>query len=273
MRIVVDEAWNCNRDGGSRRVAGLSRVAQPFSVCWKGSLDQRGSRGLGLILARQISSEGGKVALLARDADELERAKAELTLCGGEVLAVQCDLLEGSQIQAAVAEVLACHGKIDVLFNNAGIIQVGPVENMQQQDFERAMSVHFWAPLLLIMEVLPAMRARRCGRIINICSIGGKVAVPHLVPYCASKFALTGLSDALRAELARDNIYVTTVCPGLMRTGSPRNAFFKGQHRAEYTLFKLSDSTPLAAMDASRAARRIVLACQRGQSEVNLSLP
>src|SRR5947207_545015 len=126
---------------------------------------------------------------------------------------------------------------LGVIFNNAGIIEVGPVENMQQEDFERAMSVHFWAPLLLIMEVLPAMRARRCGRIINICSIGGKVAVPHLAPYCASKFALTGLSDALRSELARDNIYVTTVAPGLMRTGSHLNAKFKGQHDIEFTWF------------------------------------
>src|SRR5437773_2397522 len=153
-----------------------------FSFAGKVVLISGGSRGLGLILARQISNEGGRVALLARDAGEPERAKAELTTRGGEVLAIQCDLFERSQIQAAVAEVLACYGKIDVLFNNAGIIQVGPIENMQQQDFERAMSVHFWAPLLLIMEVLPAMRARRCGRIVNICSIGGKIAVPQPAP-------------------------------------------------------------------------------------------
>src|SRR5437764_1159819 len=135
-----------------------------FSFAGKVVLISGGSRGLGLILARKISNEGGKVALLARDTDELERAKEELTTRGGEVLAIQSDLLERSQIQAAVTEVLARYGKIDVLFNNAGIIQVGPIENMQQQDFERAMSVHFWAPLLLIMEVLPAMRARRRGQ-------------------------------------------------------------------------------------------------------------
>src|SRR5207247_11050157 len=103
-----------------------------------------GSGGLGLIWARQISNEGGKVALLARDADELERAKAELTTRGGEVLAVQCDLLERSQIQAAVAKVLACYGKIDVLFNNAGIIQVGQDEYMQHQDFEIELGMHVY---------------------------------------------------------------------------------------------------------------------------------
>jgi NAD(P)-dependent dehydrogenase (short-subunit alcohol dehydrogenase family) len=242
-----------------------------FSFAGNVVLISGGSRGLGLILARQISNEGGKVALLARNADELERAKTELMTRGGEVLAVQCDLFERSQIQAAVAKVLACYGKIDVLFNNAGLIQVGPVENMQQEDFERAMSVHFWAPLLLIMEVLPAMRSRRCGRIVNICSIGGKVAVPHLTPYCASKFALTGLSDALRAELARDNIFVTTVAPGLMRTGSHLNAKFKGQHDAEFAWFSVSSGMPLISMNGERAGRKILAAVRRGQPSLTLT--
>jgi short-subunit dehydrogenase len=78
------------------------------------------------------------------------------------------------------------------------------------------------------------MRQRHQGRIVNISSIGGKISVPHLLPCCASKFARTGLSEGLRAELCQDGIYVTTVIPGLMRTGSPRNAIFKGQHRAEH---------------------------------------
>src|SRR5438046_4504568 len=252
--MTVLGAWLASRAWRSR-----------FSFAGKVVLISGGSRGLGLILARQISSEGGKVALLARDADELERAKAELTMRGGEALAVQCDLLERSQIQAAVAEIHARYVKIDVRFNNAGIIQVGPVENMQQQDFERAMSVHFWAPLLLTMEVLPAMRAHRCGRIVNICSIGGKVAVPHLAPYCASKFALTGLSDALRAELARDNISVTTVAPGLMRTGSHVNAKFTGQPDAVSGWFPVSSGTPLISMSGERAGRKILAAARRGQ--------
>jgi NAD(P)-dependent dehydrogenase (short-subunit alcohol dehydrogenase family) len=242
-----------------------------FSFAGKVVLISGGSRGLGLILARQISSEGGKVAILARDADELERAKAELTTRGGEVLTVQCDLSEPAQIQAAVTEVLAWYGNIDVLFNNAGIIEVGPLENMRQQDFERAMNVHFWAPLFLIMKVLPNMRARRCGRIINICSIGGKVAVPHLAPYCASKFALTGLSDALRAELARDNIFVTTVAPGLMRTGSHLNAKFKGQHDVEFAWFSVSSGMPLISMNGERAGHKILAAARRGQPSLTLT--
>src|SRR5947209_3404490 len=117
------------------------------------------------------------------------------------------------------------------------------------------------------------MRRRSEGSIVNISSIGGKVAVPHLVPYAGSKFALVGLSEGLRAELLKDNIYVTTVCPGLMRTGSPRNAFFKGQHRAEYAWFSISDAVPLFSISAERAARRIVSACKHGEAEVVLSVP
>ncbi len=117
------------------------------------------------------------------------------------------------------------------------------------------------------------MRARSRGSIVNIRSIGSKVSVPHLLPYSASKFALTGLSEGLRAELAQDGIRATTVCPGLMRTGSPRNAIFKGRHQAEYAWFSIGDSLSLLSISAESATRRILVACKRGEAEVVLSLP
>jgi short-subunit dehydrogenase len=143
---------------------------------------------------------------------------------------------------------------------------------MTLEDYEEAMRAHFWAPLYTTLAVLPEMRRRGEGRIINVTSIGGKISVPHLVPYSASKFALVGLSEGLRAELKKDGVLVTTVCPGLMRTGSPRNADFKGQHRAEYAWFSISDSLPITSMSATRAARQIVAACKRGEAEVILSI-
>jgi NAD(P)-dependent dehydrogenase (short-subunit alcohol dehydrogenase family) len=223
-----------------------------------------GSRGLGLVLARQFCAEGARVALLARDPDELARAREELVQRGGEVLTISCDLLEREQIDAAVQEVVDHFGGLDVVINNAGIIEVGPLEHMRREDFERSMNLHFWAPFHLIMKALPHLRRRGGGRIVNIASIGGKMAVPHLAPYCASKFALVGLSDALRAELARDRIHVTTVTPGLMQTGSQGNARFKGDHLAEYTWFSLSTALPFASIKAERAAAQIISACRRG---------
>ena len=231
-----------------------------------------GSRGLGLLLARAFIDRGARVAICARDQEELDRATTDLTRRGGDVAAIACDVTDREQVERTVRDIEAHFGRIDVLVNNAGTISVGPVETMNVGDYDEAMKTHFWGPLYTTLAVLQGMKQRGGGRIVNISSIGGKVAVPHLVPYCASKFALTGLSEGLQAELKKDNIFVTTVCPGLMRTGSPRNAFFKGQHKAEYALFKLSDSTPLTAMDAGRAARWIVLACQRGESEIILTV-
>jgi NAD(P)-dependent dehydrogenase (short-subunit alcohol dehydrogenase family) len=229
-----------------------------------------GSRGLGLVLARQLCAEGARVALLARDPDELARAREDLAQRGGEVLTISCDLLEREQVDAAVQRVVDHFGGLDVVINNAGIIEIGPLENMRREDFERAMNLHFWAPFDLITKAIPHLRHRGGGRIINIASIGGRMAVPHLAPYCASKFALVGLSDALRAELARDRIHVTTVTPGMMRTGSQGHAKFKGDHLAEYTWFSLSTALPFSTMRAERAAAQIISACRRGAPSLTI---
>src|SRR5437899_12185340 len=230
-----------------------------------------GSRGLGLVLARHVCARGGNVALIARDPDELARAKADLAPRGGKVLTIECDLLDTGKIQSAVHQIIDRLGKIDILINNAGIIEVGPLEHMRPEDFERAMQLHFWAPFELISRVVPEMRIWGGGRIVNISSIGGKVAVPHLAPYSASKFALTGFSDAIRAELARDNIHVTTIAPGMMRTGSHVNAKFKGKHDREFAWFAASAGAPLISMNADRAARKILAACRRGQPSLTLT--
>jgi short-subunit dehydrogenase len=224
-----------------------------------------GSRGLGLEIAKQICARGGKVALFARDAKELGRAKNDLEHFGTEVLTVQCDLLETAQIQSAVQQTLERFRKVDILINNAGIIEVGPLGHMQFKDFDRAMRLHFWAPFVLQFLIVPRMRAQGGGHIVNISSIGGRVAVPHMAPYSASKFALTGFSDAIRSDLACDNIFVTTVTPGMMRTGSHVHAMFKGDQAAEYRWFDWSRKLPFASISAERAARKIVNACARGK--------
>jgi len=230
-----------------------------------------GSRGLGLVLARYVCARGGNVALIARDPEELARAKADLAPHGSVVLTIECDLLDSEQIRSAVRRIIDRFSKIDILINNAGIIEVGPLEHMRPEDFDRAMRLHFWASFELISQIVPEMRIWGGGRIVNISSIGGKIAVPHMASYSASKFALTGLSDAVRAELARDNIHVTTVAPGMMRTGSHVNAKFKGKHDNEFAWFAASAGAPLLSMNANRAARKILAACRRGQPSLTLT--
>jgi NAD(P)-dependent dehydrogenase (short-subunit alcohol dehydrogenase family) len=232
-----------------------------------------GSRGLGLVLARELAAEGARIALAARNTDELERARQDLQQHGAQVTTVVCDIRECEDVDRAVSDIVGKQGGIDVLINDAGIIQVGPIDHMTLSDFENAMATHFWGPLYTIRAALPHLRQSSSARIVNISSIGGKIAVPHLVPYCASKFALTGLSEGLRAELAKDGIHVTTVCPGLMRTGSTYNAWFKGNHRHEFAWFHIADSLPGVSIDARRAARQIIKACRYGDAELIITVP
>lgn len=231
-----------------------------------------GSRGLGLVIARQLADEGARLTVLGRDEDELRRAEQELRGHGADVLALVCDVRERDQVNGAIARTIEHFGRVDVLINNAGIIQVSPLEHLELADFEDAMATHLWASLYTMLAVIPHMKQQGEGRIVNISSIGGKVAVPHLIPYSASKFALVGLSDGMRAELGKDQIYVTTVAPGLMRTGSPPNVFIKGQHQKEYAWFAISDALPGVSIDAERAARKIIEACRYGDPALTITL-
>jgi len=232
-----------------------------------------GSRGLGLVLARQLAERGARLAICARDPNELARAFEELAGRGGRVVAVECDITDRSRVREFVAVARQRLGPIDVLINNAGVIGVGPLETQTVEDFELSMRVHFWASLWTALEVIPEMKARGTGRIVNVSSFGGRVAVPHLIPYCAGKFALTGLSDGLRAELLRHGVVVTTVCPGLMRTGSHIQAELKGRHEDEYAWFALGNGIPGLSMSAERAARKILRGVALGDAEVVLTLP
>jgi NAD(P)-dependent dehydrogenase (short-subunit alcohol dehydrogenase family) len=231
-----------------------------------------GSRGLGLVLARQLADRGARLAICARDPDELERARHDLRYRAADVLAVECDVTSRPQVNGMIEGVLQHFRRIDVLINNAGLISVGPIETMTFDDYAVAMNTHFYAPLFTTLAVLPHMKQRRSGRIVNISSIGGLVPAPHLLPYTASKFALSGFSQGLRAEVMKDNIYVTTVYPGLMRTGSPRNALFKGRHHEEYAWFATLDTLPLTSIPVTRAARQIIEAFTHGQSNAVLSV-
>jgi NAD(P)-dependent dehydrogenase (short-subunit alcohol dehydrogenase family) len=260
--------------GGAALLAGAHAMRNRHAISFEGRsvVISGGSRGLGLVLARQLAAEGARLCLLARDSHELERARAQLPP-DLDLLTLQCDIRRRADVRLAMDRILERWTAVDVLINNAGVIQVGPLEHMTTEDFENAMATHFWGPLHLMWEAVPSMRRRGFGRIVNVSSIGGKLAVPHMAPYSASKFALVGLSDSVRAELDQYGIRVTTVCPGLMRTGSPLNADVKGQHEAEYAWFAISGSVPGLSISAERAARKIIDACRYGDPELTITLP
>ena len=258
--------------GAIAAIVGWQKSRRKYDFKNKVVLITGGSRGLGLVLAREFAREGAKIAICARNGEELARAREDLENRGAEVFDAICDVRNQTDVNYLIDDVITRFGQIDVLVNNAGVIQVGPLEVQTQKDFEDAMAIHFWAPFYLMQKVLPAMRKRGQGRIVNISSIGGKVSVPHLAPYCASKFALVGLSSAMRVELVKDNIFVTTVCPGLMRTGSHINGIFKGQNEKEFAWFSIGNALPLTSISAESAARQIIKASRRGQAETIISI-
>lgn len=229
-----------------------------------------GSRGLGLAMAGAFASAGARLVICSRSGSQLENARLELEESGAEVLAVQADLRNEDEVMQMVQKAVDRFGGIDVLVNNAGVMIIGPQNVMNTGDYKEAMDANVWSALHCIKAVLPHFKAQ--GHIVNITSIGGRVAVPHMLPYSVSKFAMVGLSQGLSAELAKDGVKVTTVIPNLMRTGSPRNIDVKGDHQAEYAWFKTADSLLVLSQNAKSAAKRIVEAVQAGETEITLTL-
>ncbi len=242
-----------------------------YSLAERVVLITGGSRGLGLLLAREYARLGARLVLAARDRKTLERACEELAGEGVEVIGIPCDVGDRGDVAALVETIIERCGRIDVIVNDAGRIEVGPLGSMTPTDFEHAMDTNFWGAFNVVNVALPHLTPGQ-GRIVNISSVGGLVSVPHLLPYSASKFALTGFSLGLAAELAPKGIRVTTVCPWLMRTGSPINAKFKGDAAKEHAWFSVADSLPLLSISGPRAARAIVSASRRGDVMLKLGL-
>ena len=242
-----------------------------------------GSRGLGYAIASRFGRRPVRLVLAARDRLELATAQQALldehpNLNPSDFYLVDANLAEPSECKRLVNETLDRFGRIDVLVNNAGIIEVGPAELQPLDAFDRAMDLHFYGPLHILWAALPHLRRQepmpgwsRRAAIVNIASIGGKVAVPHMLPYSASKFAAVGFSQGLYAELRSRGIRVLTVCPWLMRTGSHLNALFTGDASREYRWFSLLATTPGISVSARYAARRIVRGVLRGEAEIAIS--
>ena len=226
-----------------------------------------GSRGLGLAAARQLANRGYRLVLTARNADDLERAADQLRAEGASVEVQACDVRDEAGIQALVALVEET-GPIEVLLHVAGVIQVGPLASLSREDFREAIDIMLWGPINTALAVSPLMVKRGRGRIGVVTSVGGLIPAPHLLPYSTAKFGATGFARGLRSELAGTGVTVTTIEPGLMRTGSHLNAQFVGDQGPEFAWFSAADNIPLLSMDADRAAAQIVHAVLAGRAVV-----
>jgi NAD(P)-dependent dehydrogenase (short-subunit alcohol dehydrogenase family) len=239
-----------------------------------------GSRGLGLALADRYGRSGAKLILAARDVEELITARQtlldrEAIQSPDDVLLIPTDLTDATQAAKLIDHAIGHFGHIDVLINNAGIIEVGPVENQPLAAYHRAMATNFFAALHTTHAALPHLLRRNPihgdARIVNIASLGGKFAMPHMLPYIASKFALVGFSEGLHAELRHKGIRVTTVCPGLMRTGGEAHADYTGQTKKEQRWFTLAARTPILTASVRHAANKIYNAVAAGRTEITIT--
>jgi short-subunit dehydrogenase len=226
------------------------------------------SRGLGFLLARELADRGHDLVLNARSESGLAVAAAALQERGAQVVTVPGDLTDPALGQQLVDTATGRFDRLDVLVTNAGSIQVGPALAMRAHDYANAMDLMFFGVLHPVLAALPVMKERGAGRILVISSIGGKLPAPHLLPYVAAKHAAVGFAEGLRTEVVKHGITVTCAVPGLMRTGSPRNATFTGNQAGEHRWFTLGDSLPLVSMNAERAARQLVGAALKGRPEI-----
>ena len=228
------------------------------------------SRGLGFLIARELAGRGYDLLICARSAEGLRAAQADLSGTGAEVATVAADVGKADDARRVVAEAETRYGRLDVLVLNAGIIQVGPAEAMTGEDFASAMDVMFWGAVHVTAAAMPLLRRSR-GRLLAVTSVGGKLPAPHLLPYTAAKHAAVGFAEGLRVEAIRHGVSVTVGVPGLMRTGSPRNALFTGDQVAENRWFTAAANLPVVSMDAERAARRLVRATMARRPEIILT--
>lgn len=242
-----------------------------------------GSRGLGFAIASRFAERPVNLVLSSRSFAELQAAQESLLerhphLRPENFYLVAADLSRPEECQRMVNEAFARFGRIDILVNNAGVIGVGPIEAMTADLFEYTMRVNFlaamqttWAALPRLLSQSPAPGWKHRAAIVNISSVGGKIPVPHMLPYTSAKFALTGFSEGLYAELKGKNVHVLTVCPGLMRTGGEEHAEFYGNKEAEEAWFKFCAKTPGISTTPEHAARKVFSALAEGRNEITIT--
>jgi NAD(P)-dependent dehydrogenase (short-subunit alcohol dehydrogenase family) len=264
--------WAATGVGVFLVTSALIKEITKYNLAGKVILITGGSRGLGLALARQLAARGAKLAICARSADKLELIRQELEQLGTEVIAMPVDVTERDQVDTMINDIITRYGRLDVLINNAGIVQIDPELTLSTEDYEQAMQTNFWAPLYTIHAALPHFREQGEGKIVNITSVGARTNIPRKLSEKEKKFVAVGLSEALVKELKKDNIDVVTVMPDLLPTGVPKNITVRKNYDVEYAWFKLANASPGLEKRVEAEAQKIIRVLEYGHSEPVLSL-
>lgn len=221
------------------------------------------SSGLGEQLAYDLSKQGAKLILSARRINELERVKQNCTGNAEDIMILPLDLMVHEAMPDKVKEVLSHFGKVDVLINNGGVSQRSYAIDTAFEVDKRIMDINFFGTVALTKALLPSMIQHQLGHIAVISSIAGKVGVPKRTAYAASKFALVGFFDALRAEVHQHDIKVTMICPGFTQTNIAVNALI-GEGKANGK----QDPDIAKGMSVKYVCGRILKAIKKNREEV-----
>ncbi|RYF67900.1 MAG: SDR family oxidoreductase [Cytophagaceae bacterium] len=221
------------------------------------------SSGIGEALAITLAHQGARLVLSARRVDELERVASATGLTNDQVLVLPLDVTEATGLSGYVATVLAHFGQIDYVFLNAGITQRSFVNETDSAVYRQLMEVNFFGAVALTQAVLPTLLAQKSGHFVVTSSVSGKIGVKQRSGYCASKHALHGFFDSLRAEVASDGLNVTIVCPGYIQTPISKSAL-----DATGGKYGRSDQHQEQGMPADECARHLLKAVASNREEV-----
>lgn len=218
--------------------------------------------GIGRAIALRLADEGARLYLLDVNALELARVVSEARRRGVDALGRHCDVSQPAQNSAAVQHLLDQYGGVDLLVNNAGVTYYGQTKSMSAEHWDRLLAVNLHAPIQFTRELLPTLLARDEAHVLNVASICGLVGLERVAAYCTSKFALVGFSESLRAELVRQGVGVTALCPGFVDT----NLFAAAARGADLKQNKTPPRWMLATPEL--IAQRAVRAIYRNQALV-----
>lgn len=187
------------------------------------------SEGIGKAIALLLAQKGYDLVLAARREEPLAAVAATVRSLGRQAIAIPTDVRDPAQVDVLVQKALEAYPTIDVLVNNAGIYVSGAAEEFSLDDWRQAMDTNVWGCIHLIHALLPHLLQQGQGTIVNVSSIGGKIPMPYLVPYCTTKYAITGMTESLHSELAPKGIHVFGVYPNLIKTRFVERAIFRGK--------------------------------------------
>jgi short-subunit dehydrogenase len=223
------------------------------------------SGGIGTALAKAFTAKGAKLVLSARGMEALNRTADAVKALGGEALAIRADVTKPEDMAGLVAKAIERFGRVDVMVLNAGLGIIGDIWNLSLEDWHHQMDVNFWGVLHGFYAALPEFLTQGAGQFVVINSLSGKIAMPLNATYCASKFALQGFADSVRAELKPKNIDMISIYPGFVRTPFQSHISSPDYNVPPNLGHAFADSP-------EKAANAIVRACEKRKGEVIFTL-